>query len=109
MRFVQHSNSIVVRDPALIQELVAIMNEGGGHSPRARDTMAKVYNREQLIEKMERHNKAKVQHAMELVKNISDAFIGVQLVGVSKRVLKHDLGDSFIGIAGGLSSLIGVY
>jgi len=70
--------------------------------------MTRVYNREQLIEKMNKHNQIKVAHTMELVKNISDDFIGVQLVGFRKRVLKHDLGDSFLGVAGSVSSLIGV-
>lgn len=46
---------------------------------------------------------------MEVAKNISDIMIGLQLVGLTKKVLKHDLGDSFIGIAGAVSSVIGVY
>lgn len=57
---------------------------------------------------MSRHNKVKVAHSMELVKNISDMFIGAQLVGISKRILKHDIGDSFLGLAGVTSSLIGI-
>ena len=57
---------------------------------------------------MDRHNKVKVAHSMELVKNIGDMFIGVQLVGISKRVLKHDIGDSFVGLAGVTSSVIGI-
>lgn len=36
----------------------------------------KVYNRQDLIEKMNKHNRMKVENAMELVKNISDLFIG---------------------------------
>ena len=71
--------------------------------------MQKVYNREQLVEKMEKHNREKVRESMELIKNIADIFIGVQLTGLSKKVLKHDLGESFLGLAGSTSSLIGLY
>lgn len=58
---------------------------------------------------MERHNKIKVIHTLELLKNVADMFIAVHLVGLSKRLLKHDLGESMLGMAGIVSSLIGLY
>jgi hypothetical protein len=116
LRFLQHSHSILLTDQAEVQSLVSDLTAsnnhrpeaGGEHSPRARDSLPKVYNRQQLIEKMDRHNRVKVAHSMELVKNIADMFIGMQLVGISKRVLKYDIGDSFLGLAGITSSLIGI-
>lgn len=58
---------------------------------------------------MRRHNEVKVRHSLELIKNLSDLFIGVQVVGLTKRYLKHDFGESLLGIAGSTSSLIGLY
>ena len=58
---------------------------------------------------MARHNQSKIRHSLELIKNIADMFIGVQLVGIAKRYLKHDFGESLLGIAGTTSSLIGLY
>lgn len=57
---------------------------------------------------MSRHNQSKVHHTFELLKNLADLAIGVQLLGISKRMLKHDLGESAIGIAGSVSAAIGV-
>ena len=58
---------------------------------------------------MDRHNKIKVIHTLELLKNVADMFIGVHLVGLSKRLLKYDFGESMLGMAGTVSSLIGLY
>ena len=57
---------------------------------------------------MDAHNKIKINYSLELIKNIADLFIGVQLVGLTKRMLKNDFGESFIGIAGVVSSTIGL-
>ncbi|TNV76642.1 hypothetical protein FGO68_gene11110 [Halteria grandinella] len=62
-----------------------------------------------LVEKMHKHNEIKVKHSLELTKNFSDLFIGVQVVGLTKRYLKHDFGESLLGIAGSTSSVIGIY
>ena len=50
MRFLQHSHSIIVTDPAQAQNLLTASNnlrpeETAEHSPRPRDSLPKVYNR----------------------------------------------------------------
>jgi uncharacterized membrane protein YraQ (UPF0718 family) len=58
---------------------------------------------------MKKHNETKLEHSIELIKNLSDLFIGVQIVGLTKRFLKHEFGESMLGIVGTTSSLIGLY
>lgn len=59
--------------------------------------------------KMIKHNSLKVKHTLELCKNLSDLFLGVHFTGITRRCLKHDFGESLLGIAGTTSSLIGLY
>jgi Peroxisomal biogenesis factor 11 (PEX11) len=61
------------------------------------------------ISKMAKHNEDKMRHSLELIKNLADMFIGVQVVGLPKRYLKHEFGESLLGIAGTTSSVIGLY
>jgi len=61
------------------------------------------------IKKMQKHNSLKIQHCLDLMKNLADVIIGLQLTGVSGKLLKFDFGESMIGIAGVVSSVIGIF
>lgn len=65
--------------------------------------------RDSKTSRMIKHNRSKVKHSLELCKNFSDLILGLHFTGLTKRYLKHDFGESLLGIAGATSSFLGLY